>query len=378
MAKSKSKKTRKTVKSLQRQLTALKGDLKELVMALQQQQQLIGQIAQGESLPGAGGMTAQQYANIQQGFAPNWEQSYQQYQTAQSQQTQQQQQLQAEKPVDPEAITVQVPTRDSLAKIVAQSKALQSACIGDPNANNQFIPGSTNMDIRNQYDRQELVYDPGKKKFYDTYCDAFADGADPAQIYTVDEDLLRSRLRNAGETGPYTAEELGQDVQAKKRKEKPKKACATSPQQVPNSLLDLGGGYGYSETENTTYRTFMPNGTNVYYSSRKTSDQPEFAGLWYIDICPGLTPPPATSQKGTKESPMLNFPKEIDSVQVWIEQYGYMGKPGPDRARPDNITYDPSLDEVVGERADGSKIWLCGSGPKVGQEVNDRSECAKK
>lgn len=215
-------------------------------------------------------------------------------------------QRERERPVDPSAITVEVPfrqgTRPKLSDEIPddQEQALRNVCLGADDPNN----------LRDRFDRRVLLYDSTRRKFYRTVCDALAEN-NYSTLFFVDESLLKARLRNAGELGPYTPGELALDVEERRGADR-------------FGEQEQTGEPCY--TENDADRPSCPPGTLQCQGAQKgycyDPDTDEMVSTYHLpstDSCPGVV------VAGKKP------PRSIAGVNVWTRQSGLDQSCGPDR-----------------------------------------------
>lgn len=319
---SKRKKKRAIAQALVDEVAQMRMDLIALVQAMQAQNQgMAGQggVDQSGQDQRFAGMTDDQIMNVTQGFAPNWAGA-----------PPAQEQPKPEAPLDPTKITVDVPQTGDLTTGTVSGEnltALQEACGGNPKSKNSVLTDMTNSEVRSQYNMSTMLYVPSTNKFYRTYCDAFNSGAGPNGIYFVDEGLLQSRLRNAGETGPYTADELASGVTSTQSADAADStaSCMTNINAAPRcppGFQAAGKGRCYESAADITYTSYQTE--NPFQDTNP--DDPEGDPIWYKDMCPYQNLENVTQGDGSSASqPRFRFPVSQGGVLLWSKGKGLKG-----------------------------------------------------
>lgn len=354
-----SKKSRSSsIGRINAQLSQLRQDMSELVKALQVQQSILA--GPPQTMVSSGGLDMTQLANARAGFTPSYTPSVG-YPGGSAPTVSTPPPPPA--PEDPTSFTVDVPISGDFTSYEG-AVPLSTACSGSTDEDAQ---------TRSRYNLSEMVYNPTKRRFYFSYCDAVNDSnGDLSNLKFVNEELFKSRLRNARELGPYSADQLAEPISKGRRRTDTE--CPTTQGSAPScpaGMTETVPGFCYEPASDITWSSFI--GQNPMLIDGKYRQQ------W----CPSRRLDGDRKQTGTIEDPVLLFPKMFGDQPMWRVSPGivssFVGEtvPGPQSVPPSDEPYDPIYgDEVVGTDSRGRPtIWLCGQGPLRGQEVRDRQRC---
>lgn len=330
MKKKVSHKKRKTHKSscskrIERDLSIVKEELLQVINVLQSQNQTIQQTIAAQSQPDPNdpnalfqGMTQEQISNVQQGFAPQWSGGVSPPVPTSSDKP--------PAPDDPSAVSVDVPVMGNIQASGpvkgSDLDAVKEACTGAGNASNSVYPSRQNQAVRDEFNLRQLIYSPGSKKFFRTYCDALASGESYESLQIVDEGLFKSRLRNKGETGPYAAEELASDLTTAPTEGQ--KGCATDPLKAPACPPGMTGSNGncYEAASKSTWTTYVLPEAFLAEDNK-----------FYMHMCPDTVPDAPEGDGSSFDRPLWIYPSVVANKRVWRYKKGYT-PPGSDQSGP--------------------------------------------